>query len=46
MKELQATLNKLAQENTRQIAVVLEGRDTAGKSRISESGMVFDCAIN
>ena len=33
MKELQATLNKLAQENTRQIAVVLEGRDTAGKSR-------------
>ena len=33
MKKLQAKLNELAEANTRKIAVVLEGRDTAGKSR-------------
>jgi len=33
MKKLQAKLNELAESNTRKIAVVLEGRDTAGKSR-------------
>ena len=33
MKKLQAKLNELAEANTRKIAVVLEGRGTAGKSR-------------
>ena len=33
MKKLQAKLNELAESNTRKIAVVLEGRDPAGKSR-------------
>ena len=32
MKKLQAQLNQLAESNKRRVAVVLEGRDTAGKS--------------
>ena len=32
MKKLQAQLNPLAENNRERIAVVLEGRDTAGKS--------------
>jgi len=32
MKKAQGTLNKLADKNTRKIAVILEGRDSAGKS--------------
>jgi polyphosphate kinase 2 (PPK2 family) len=32
MKKLQAQLNPLAENNCERIAVVLEGRDTAGKS--------------
>ena len=32
MKKLQAKLNPLAENNRERIAIVLEGRDTAGKS--------------
>ena len=32
MKKLQAQLNPLAENNCERLAVVLEGRDTAGKS--------------